>query len=153
LHRPRDGVGRGNDYVRVTADGLASEIGIALGPTPAGIPLDDQVLSLDMAKSAQLLEKRLPCANSLIVNAGDGSCRDDDRKSMLLRPFLRPIGCAADASNKPIAKSRRLSRSSRRDTVLPPSLGRASEGLPWHEWVGDGVYGSLDRFTGSPDPS
>jgi len=49
----------GNDYVRVAADNLASEIGKALGAPLAGIALDHKILSLDIAQSAQLCEERL----------------------------------------------------------------------------------------------
>jgi hypothetical protein len=55
----RNRVANGNDHLRVAAGDLASEIGKALGPTLAGIPLYDQVLSLDIAQPAQLFEKRL----------------------------------------------------------------------------------------------
>src|SRR5271167_3353688 len=44
--RQPDGVGLGNDCVRVAADDLASEIGKAVGPPLSGIPLDLKVLSL-----------------------------------------------------------------------------------------------------------
>jgi hypothetical protein len=38
---------------------LASEIGKAAWPPLSGIPLDDQVSSLDIAQPTQLFEKRL----------------------------------------------------------------------------------------------
>ena len=67
--RLRDGVGVGNDYARVPADDLASESGIALGQPLAGIPLDGEVLSFDIAQSAQLLEKWSPEPISWVVDA------------------------------------------------------------------------------------
>jgi len=39
----------GNDHIRVLVDDLAEEVGIALGPPLTGIPLDGEVLSLDIA--------------------------------------------------------------------------------------------------------
>src|SRR5260370_15444103 len=85
----RDGVGDGNNQVRIPVDDLASEIGIARGPPLAGIALDGEVLSLDIAQMAQLLPERLPKATIWIVDAGHGACFND-RDPVLLRPFLRP---------------------------------------------------------------
>jgi hypothetical protein len=50
--RLRNGVGFGNDHVRVPADDLASQIGKALAPSLAGIPLDGEILPLDIAQPA-----------------------------------------------------------------------------------------------------
>ena len=61
---PRSGVGTGDDHVRVPPDDIASEIGIALGPPSAGIPLDCENFVLDIAQPTQLFEKWL-------VRAGD----------------------------------------------------------------------------------
>src|ERR1700730_16210501 len=52
----------------VAVDNLASEIRVALGPPPAGIRLDREVLSLDTAQPAQLLEKRVKRATARIVS-------------------------------------------------------------------------------------
>ena len=87
------GVGAGNDQVRLATGDLAREIGEALGPSLAGIPLDDQVLSFDITQSAQLFEKRLIKVPEQGVAAGfvyrvDGTGGDDDRDPVLFR--LRP---------------------------------------------------------------
>ena len=92
--RQRDGIGLGNDYVRAATDDLASEIGKALGPPLAGIPLDCKILSLDIAQPAQLSEKTLVEAEPYEVatgfaDDGDGTCGDDDRNPALLPPLLR----------------------------------------------------------------
>src|ERR1700758_5009793 len=63
---------------------------IALGPALARISLDCEVLSLDIARPAQLLKKRPPGANSRVADAGDGACGNDDRYPALFRRLLRP---------------------------------------------------------------
>ena len=80
------------------AEDLANEISKALGPPLAGIPLDGEVLSLDIAQPAQLLPKRLPIPAFRVVDAGDGTCGDDDRNPVLLRPLLRlhRLGCSRE---------------------------------------------------------
>ena len=55
---------------QVRAAQFAGEIGKAVGPSLAGIPLDDQVSSLDITQTAQLLEKRLIEATKQRVAAG-----------------------------------------------------------------------------------
>jgi hypothetical protein len=82
------GIAGGNDYGVVPADDFASEIGVALGPPIAGIALDGEVQSFDVTQPAQLLEKRQPQAVSP-ANASGGTCRNDDRNTVLLRPLLR----------------------------------------------------------------
>jgi hypothetical protein len=81
------GVGSGYDHIGVAVDNLAGEIGIACGPALAGIPLDGEVLSLDMAQPAQLFEKLPPNG---IADVGDVTCGNDDRNPVLLRRSLRP---------------------------------------------------------------
>jgi len=93
--RQRDGVGRGNDHVGVAADDLASDFGKGLGPSLSGIPIDCEVLSLDIAQSPQLFEKRLVEAATYgfatrLADASDGASGDDNRNAVLLRPLLRP---------------------------------------------------------------
>jgi hypothetical protein len=88
--RPCDGIRNCDDHVRVAADHLASEIGIALGPALGGIPLHGEVLSLDITQPAQLLENRLVETKSPLVDAIDGNCGFDDRNPVLLRSLLRP---------------------------------------------------------------
>jgi hypothetical protein len=70
--RPRDSGATRDDHLGLPADDRASEIGIALGSPFAGIPLDREVLALDIAQPAQLLEKRQPQAVSL-ADASDGT--------------------------------------------------------------------------------
>jgi hypothetical protein len=75
--------------IRIAAGDLASDIGKAVGPSLAGIPLDDQVPSLDIAQPTQLLEKRLIEATKQRVAAGfaddsDRTRRDDNRNPVLL---------------------------------------------------------------------
>jgi hypothetical protein len=104
----RNGVVTGNDRVRLSVDDLASEIAIALGPALTRIPLDGEILSLDVAQPAQLLEKRLPGANSRSADGSDGTCRDDDRNAVLLPPLLRPhrtCGGREQQTNREIASS------------------------------------------------
>jgi hypothetical protein len=55
--RLRNGVGTDNDHLGLPGDDLAREVGITRGPPAAGIPLDGEVLSLDIAQPAQLGEK------------------------------------------------------------------------------------------------
>jgi hypothetical protein len=73
---------------------------IALGPSLAGIPLDGEVLSLDIARPAQLLEERSPEAISSGAHESGGSCGGDDRHPVLLRPLLRPHHPAGTASSR-----------------------------------------------------
>jgi len=91
----RDWIGTNNDHVRVAAGDLASEIRVTLGAPLAGIPLDDQVSSLNIAEPTQLFEKRLVEAAKQRVatgfaDAGNGTRGDDDRDPVLLRYLLRP---------------------------------------------------------------
>ena len=81
-------VGPDNNDLRAAVDDLAREIGIALGPPLAGIPLDGEVLSLDVAQSAQLSEKRRPSAKSCVADDIDGTRGRDDCNSVLPRPLL-----------------------------------------------------------------
>jgi hypothetical protein len=67
------GRANGNDHIRAAADNLAGEIGIALGPPFAGIPLDGEVLPLDIAQAAQLLPESLPGVTCRVVDTGDGT--------------------------------------------------------------------------------
>jgi hypothetical protein len=84
---PRDRVGAGDDHLGVAANDLAGEIGIGLGMPSAGVPIDCEVLSFDVAQSAQLLKKRVKRANFRVVNAVDGTS-GNDRYPVLFR--LRP---------------------------------------------------------------
>jgi hypothetical protein len=70
-----------------TRTGLSAYI---LGPPLAGTALDGEVLSLDIAQPTQLLEKRLPEAKCLVIDAGGGTGGDNDRNPTLLRRLLRP---------------------------------------------------------------
>ena len=79
-----------NDHIRVPADDLASEIGIALGPPLGGISLDGEVLALDVAQAAQLCPKRLSSVTSRVIEAGHRTRSDDNRNPVLRRRFLRP---------------------------------------------------------------
>ena len=84
----------GDDRFRIFADDLASEIGIGLAPSLAGIPLDGEVLPLDIAQPAKFFEKRLvfPVPYGVttgVADGSDGTCGDDDRDPMLLRRLLR----------------------------------------------------------------
>ena len=88
----------------MSPDDLAREIGIALGPPLAGIPLDREVLSLDIPQPAQLLPKCLPSVTCRVVNAGGGTRSDDDRNPVLFGPLLRPHstyrGCEQEAGRE-----------------------------------------------------
>jgi len=86
--RPRDGVGDGNNHVRVSVDDLPSEIAVALVPPLAGIPLDDEILPLGITQQAKHLPERLPKATTWLVNTCHRT-RLDDRNSMPLGRFLR----------------------------------------------------------------
>ena len=108
--RQRDRVGDRNDHVRVMTDNLTSEIVIAFGPPLAGIALDDQVSSLDIAQAAQLFEngrqKRFAGLSILATRPME--------MTIAIRCCFG-TGCAhtvriAGASNKPIVRSRRLIR-------------------------------------------
>ena len=113
--RLRDTVAGSNDHVRVAADDLASEIGIALGPSPAGISVDCEVLSLDIAQSAQLLEKRPKDRDSRVVDASDGTCCND-RNPVRLRPLLRPHRSRGSGEQQPcreVAPSHSITSSAR----------------------------------------
>src|ERR1700740_3417882 len=79
----------GDDHLRVPADHLTGEVGKALGPPLAGIALDGEVLPLDIAQPAQLRKKRLPRANSLVTDSGNGAGGDDNRDPVLPRRLLR----------------------------------------------------------------
>src|SRR5208282_3717887 len=87
--RPRDAIAKRNSHVRVPFDDLASEVVKALGPPLAGIALDGEVLSLDVAQPAQLLEKRPPEGRSRLTDVSDGTRGDDDRNPVMLRRLLR----------------------------------------------------------------
>jgi hypothetical protein len=70
----RDRVGHGHDQLRVPADDLASEIGKALRPPFARVPIDCDVLSFDFAQPAQLVENRLiKPTSSGVAYASDGT--------------------------------------------------------------------------------
>src|ERR1700737_2405963 len=116
----RDGRADGNDHVRVPADHLASQIGKVLGQPLAGIPLDGEVLFLDIAQPAQLPEKRLPGTSSGVADACDGTCRNDDRNPVLLRAFLRPHrswGAREQQTDREIAPSHSITSSARASNI------------------------------------
>src|ERR1700751_5204552 len=71
------------------------EAGKALGPPLAGIALDGEVLPLDIAQPAQLRKKRLPRANSLVTDSGNGAGGDDNSDPVLPPRLLRPHACSA----------------------------------------------------------
>src|SRR4029077_6787974 len=81
--RQRNRVGDGNNHVRVAADDTANEIRIPFRASLAGIPLDCKVLSLDIAKPAELFEKSLvePATQGVatsFADESDGTGGDDD---------------------------------------------------------------------------
>jgi hypothetical protein len=107
-----------DDRLRVMADDLASEIGIGLTTSLAGIPLDGEVLSLDIPQPAQLFEKRLVEARlmgslpmSLMAAIGPAGMTIAIRCCFAVSCACAPL---ALASKRPIVKSRRLIRSPRR---------------------------------------
>jgi len=87
--RQRDGVGVGDDHVRVAVNDLTSEIGIAFGTPLAGISLDGEVLALDIAQPSQLVEKRRPSPRPCVAEVSDRARGSDDRDPVLLRALLR----------------------------------------------------------------
>ena len=66
---------------------LAGEVGEGLGPPLAGIPLDNQVLSLDTAQPPQFLEKRSISADTGIAHQSDRPGGADDRNPVQLGLF------------------------------------------------------------------
>ena len=68
-----DGVVCSNDRVRLSIDDLTRQLGVALRPSLTGIPINGEVLSLDIAQPAQLRKKRLPGTSPLATDAGDGA--------------------------------------------------------------------------------
>jgi hypothetical protein len=87
--------GGGNDHVAVAADDLACEIGIGLRAALAGIAVDCQVLTLDVAQPLQLPEKCLEEAategfTARLADASGGAAGSHDRDPVLLDRLLSP---------------------------------------------------------------
>ena len=91
----RDGITADNDHVGLSVDDLASQVGEVLGPALAGIPLDCEILSLDIAQPDQLREKRPIEADAGIADRSEGAGGADDGDPVLLCRLLRARGSSS----------------------------------------------------------
>jgi hypothetical protein len=82
---------------------------MAVGPSLAGIALDGEVVALDIAQPAQLIEKRRPSPRPCVAEVSDRPRWGDDRDPVLLRalPRLHRLGGGREQQNhREIAPSR-----------------------------------------------
>src|ERR1700722_11246303 len=92
----RDERANRDDQIRVPADHLASEIGKPPGPPLAGIPLDDEVLSLDITllhgSAAKRSQPRAPTVYGRRTYSGrpSSSMRFSDATAMATSVVCRP---------------------------------------------------------------
>src|SRR6266568_2888061 len=123
LEDDHDGVGSGDNHIRLAGDDLPGQVGIALVMSLGGIPFDNQILSFNVTQAAKLPEKRTPCAPpTRFGKECSRDCRMENRYPLLRCRLLR--ACRE--------RPRDYSAANKRNELAPPhSITSSARASTW----------------------